>query len=1116
MLKSLFYHNFLPLLLVLLHGRVFAHFPPNCSIVIQENLARGYLIVLPYVNKMVGNLQQFNLQVTNRNPYFNVVSDLPGARMTTSGQQHQNPWHIWYPKDPSPITSPWYLVTLQRIDRERLCQTEPGCDCRLGNSYPNRLGTGPDCVLPLRLVAIPSKKVGLPLVIDLTICIADENDNSPSFRFSSSAPRFGASPVVSVHFKEDAQIGESTRIPAGYDSDAYPEHTVSSYSLNCPEKDVPFSLVYDISTPERLDLQVDKPLKFDGQWPLHCTVTAFDGKHSGSMQLKIHLDDVNNHKPVWEPPSILNSAITLINETSDEWALEISESVPPFTVLLQLKASDEDPVYGRLTYSMEGGKEGGLLFDIDSKTGEVRLVSKQDYEIIGNGAVTVPLLVADNGGLSIPGKLIFYLKDVNDNRPLIRFSGGEKHAEIVENSQSNVYIDYITVSDADSGVYGQVECYLKPGVISDHFQLTRIEDNLWAFQAAKPIDRESLASTTATTTITTSTQHNRLYAPGTRVGITVACNDNPGALKEYQLSAESTIQVTIVDVNDNPPQFIGLEKSTENAVSIIDVAISEGVPPGTPVVRIAAEDPDVGDTLTYALLPFGNKKLSIDPVSGLVTTQGVFDREDVPILTGFKVFVFDGGDANHSVSADLRVTILDQNDNSPVFHSQTVLTVPEDKPVDSLLHVINVTDADAGENGTVTLFFTQHQQPANPFTLHPDGRLFLTRPLDRERREHYELTIIAADKGIPALSSTFTLLVQVEDVNDSPPQFELPVGSFLKTVSCTQSYVALDIAATDADSLPKNTVINYRILNVKGPIGDSAGQKGSTEKDNSPFYIEPDTGALLFHGQNSEMPTSIDPCDRTGVYRLTIMAFDPHRPELNSNATVTLHITRPHVMEDAPMIETATAETGNASIGLSNHFLQSADPPAANQYVHGASDVNGGEEVSIRHADGNIHSGSGSIEEESASSRSNRMTFLGLFLLITVFIGLTLLLVILIYLIKRRITVDESSAAVGPGVARGEVHAPPPGQYLSEMTLKKKDFLADAYLPPTTVYGTVRSALNAEPIEQNYSSDKRALIYLCIGEVASGYTNQLIAAVQRAEISRETGQVKSQKVLHHS
>ncbi|VDM34435.1 unnamed protein product [Hydatigera taeniaeformis] len=1064
MLESPFYQSFLPFLLVLLYVRVFAHFPPNCSIVIQENLARGQLIALPYVNTLVGNIQQFNLQVTNTNPYFNVISESSGVQMATNGHQHQNPWRIWYPKDPSPIASPWYLVTLQGIDRERLCQTEPGCDCHLGNSHPNRLGTGPDCALPLQLVAIPPKKVGLPSVIDLTICIADENDNPPTFRSPTSAPHFGTSPTVSIHFKEDAQVGESIRLPTGYDSDAYPEHTVNSYSLNCPETDVPFSLIYDIGTPERLDLRVDKHLKFAGQWPLHCTVTAFDGKHSGSMQLKIHLDDVNDHKPVWKPPSILSPAITLINETADEWALEIPESVRPFTPLLQVKASDEDPVYGRLTYSIEGEKKGGLLFDIDSRTGEVRLVSEQDFETARNRAMTVPLLVSDNGGLSTPGKLIFYLKDVNDNRPLIRFSGGEKQAEVVENSQSDVYIDCISVSDADSGAYGQVECYLKPGIISDHFQLTRLGDNLWAFQAVKPIDREALASNIATTTITTSTQNNRFYARGTRVGVTVVCNDNPVAPKEYQFSAEATVQVTIMDENDNPPHFVGLGRSSANADPIIDVAVSEGLPPGTPVIRIAAEDPDVGDTLTYALFPFGNKKLAIDPLSGLITTQSVFDREDMPILTGFKVFVFDGGAANHSISADMRVTILDQNDNSPVFHSQTVLTVPEDKPIDSLLHVINVTDADAGENGTVTIFFTQHQRSPNPFTLHPDGRLFLTRPLDRERHEHYELTIIAADKGIPALSSTLTFVVQVEDVNDSPPRFELAVGSFLKTVPCTQSYVALDMAATDADSLPKNTVINYRILNVKGPLGDSSGQKGNAEKDNSIFYIEPDTGALLFHGQNSEMSTSVDPCDRTGVYRLTVMAFDPHRPELNSNATVTLHITRPHVMEDVPTVETAITEAGNASIGLSNFNSHSLDPPAANRYVHGVAEAGGGGgESGVRYA--GVGSSNGGTEEDTASVRSNRMTFLGILLLITVFIGLTLLLILLIYFIKKRIAVDEGATVVGSGGTRGEVHALPPTQYLPGITLKKEDFLADTYSPPTTVYGTARSTRNAEPIE---------------------------------------------------
>ena len=1032
---------------------VFAHFPPNCSIVLQENLARGHLIALPYIASLAGNLDQFTIQMTGVNAYFSVVSDSPSVQITTSSQQqHQNPWRIWYPKDLSPISSLWYLMTLQRIDRERLCQTEPGCDCHLGNSHPNRMGTGPDCAIPLRLVAIPPKKMRLPSVLDLTICIADDNDNPPSFEPSTSVSHFGSSPIVSVHFKEDAHIGEMARLPAGNDADAYPEHTVSSYSLNCPEPDIPFSLVYDLSLPEKLELRVDRPLSFKSKWPMHCTVTAFDGQHSGSLELKIHLDDVNNHKPIWKPPSILNSAVIIINDTADTWSIEIPESIPPFTVLLQLKATDEDPMYGKLTFSVEGEKKGGSLFDVDSRTGEVRLVNKQDFEATGKHVVTLPLLVTDNGGLSTPGKLIFHLKDVNDNRPLIRFSGGEKHAEVEENSQSDVYIDYVTVSDADSGAYGQVECRLKPGVISDRFQLTQIGDNLWAFQAVKPIDREALAVHTTNIAMISSIQNNHFYARGTRIGITVVCNDNPGALKDYQLSAEATVQVTIVDENDNPPRFTGLGINNRDPIPLIDVSISEGQPPGTPVVRITAEDPDIGDTLTYALLPSDNKKLAIDSMSGVITTQTIFDREEEAILTGFTVLVFDGGSVNHSISANLQVTILDQNDNSPVFHTQTVLIVPEDKPVDSLMHTINVTDADARENGTVTMFFAQHHQLSNPFKLYPDGRLFLTRPLDRERREHYELVIIAADKGTPALSSTLTFVVQVEDVNDSPPRFEFAVGSSLKSVPCTQSYIAIDLTATDADSLPENTVINYRILNIKGPFGDSSGLKEDAEKVNSLFYIQPDTGALLLHGQNGETSSSIDACDHTGVYRLTVMAFDPHKPELNSNVTITVHITRPQVVDNAPLVEAITAEAGNLSLAQSNASPHSADSTAENRYSHGMREVD-------------VTYSSGGLDDGTTSTRSSRMTFLGILLLITVFIGLALLLILLIYFIKKRIAVDEN----GMAGTDAEVHALPPSQYLSGMTLKKADFLVDAYSPshatPTAVYGTARSARNVEPIE---------------------------------------------------
>ena len=47
-----------------------------------------------------------------------------------------------------------------------------------------------------------------------------------------------------------------------------------------------------------------------------------------------------------------------------------------------------------------------------------------------------------------------------------------------------------------------------------------------------------------------------------------------------------------------------------------------------------------------------------------------------------------------------------------------------------------------------------------------------TKSLDREEKEFYNLTITALDGGSNPLSSTATVHIQVEDVNNNPPEFQ--------------------------------------------------------------------------------------------------------------------------------------------------------------------------------------------------------------------------------------------------------------------------------------------------------------------------------------------------------
>ncbi|VDK36468.1 unnamed protein product [Anisakis simplex] len=67
-----------------------------------------------------------------------------------------------------------------------------------------------------------------------------------------------------------------------------------------------------------------------------------------------------------------------------------------------------------------------------------------------------------------------------------------------------------------------------------------------------------------------------------------------------------------------------------------------------------------------------------------------------------------------------------------------------------------------------------HVDPSCPVAVRPlTGELALSASLDYEKITRYELVIKARDQGIPPRSSNITVVLNVIDVNDNAPQFDM-------------------------------------------------------------------------------------------------------------------------------------------------------------------------------------------------------------------------------------------------------------------------------------------------------------------------------------------------------
>ena len=156
-------------------------------------------------------------------------------------------------------------------------------------------------------------------------------------------------------------------------------------------------------------------------------------------------------------------------------------------------------------------------------------------------------------------------------------------------------------------------------------------------------------------------------------------------------SATVTIIVRVADINDHAPQLPS---------DIIPINLVENNPRRTVLTTINATDQDEGVNaqLRYTLTPAAGatgNELTIDPATGVVSTNRTFDFEEVPNHFRFLVTVIDGGEPARSATATLQLTVTDSNDNRPRFDRRVYhVSVPEDVPVGTSVDRVNATDGD--------------------------------------------------------------------------------------------------------------------------------------------------------------------------------------------------------------------------------------------------------------------------------------------------------------------------------------------------------------------------------------------------------------------------------------
>ncbi|XP_026214109.1 protocadherin beta-16-like [Anabas testudineus] len=363
-------------------------------------------------------------------------------------------------------------------------------------------------------------------------------------------------------------------------------------------------------------------------------------------------------------------------------------------------------------------------------------------------------------------RIALEIVDINDNPPA--FEKGDIKFKISESAVTGSKFDLEGAVDLDVGMNGLQTYLLEP---TDHFalKLHNLADGSRNVEMIlkQPLDREK-------------NEHLSLVLTAVDGG-------------EPRMSGTMQILITVLDVNDNAPVF---------TKPVYKSAVAENSPKATLVTTVSASDADHGSNgrIKYSIrntLDDVRHLFVVNEHTGEVTLIGNIDYEK---SRNYQINLRASDDGGLTDTCKVIVDIIDVNDNSPVIDVMSKTNViSEDVQINTVVTIINIQDLDDGENGKVKCTINENI----PFVLKSTENNFYSlvtdSELDRERSSEYNITVTCSDEGVPSLSSSVTLTLQISDVNDNAPVFERSSYEAYIVENNTPGLSVFTVKATDAD-----------------------------------------------------------------------------------------------------------------------------------------------------------------------------------------------------------------------------------------------------------------------------------------------------------------------------
>ncbi|XP_041951959.1 protocadherin Fat 1a isoform X7 [Alosa sapidissima] len=653
--------------------------------------------------------------------------------------------------------------------------------------------------------------------VDINIQVKDVNDNQPLFE---------ANPYEAV-VVENLPSGTSVIQVKATDLDSGTNGQVV-YSLDSTQESAEIAELFAVNS-ETGWVTTLKELDREKKSKYIVAILATDRGEKvqlvASTKVEVMVADVNDNPPRF---------------TAEIYKGTVSEDDPPpsgVIAILSTTDADAEDINKQVNYFITGGDPLGQ-FAIEHIQNEWKVSVRKalDREERDNYLLNI---TATDGTFVAKAVVEVKVLDANDNSPVCEKS---LYTESVpENASPGRLILQVSATDADIRSNAQIS-YELVGRGAQHFT---IDPDTGELKTLQPLDREEEAV-------------HRMK---------VRALDGGGRY------CEADVEITVEDVNDNAPQC------SSNPYTI---TVFENTEIHTIVGRLQATDADAGSNaeVAFSLADSADGTFSVDERSGLLRLEQPLDRE-LRSVYALRARATDLGSPRRlSALCDVSVSVLDINDDPPVFERREyAATLAEDVAAGAQVLRVHATSREReGSNEIAYAIVSGNERGA--FRVDPStGDIFVIEGLDYETCHEFYLTVEATDGGTPPLSDMATVNINLTDVNDNSPLFSQAVYSAVVSEDSELGKTVVVVMADDADG-PSFNQVRYSIID---------GNQGN------PFTIDAVRGEV-------KVARALDR-EKTSGYTLTVLASDSGNTPRSSSATVNVDVS--DVNDNPPLFSQA-------------------------------------------------------------------------------------------------------------------------------------------------------------------------------------------------------------------